>query len=303
MSYSKFFDDIKNWFGKNPPTRGIYHYTDANAFLNIMQKKELWATHINFMNDSFEGLIGYNILDKILKYKKEFKKNDEKEIKQLNHLLNDLKQNLDTINIFIVSFTSSQDDLNQWRGYAETPNGLNIKFNSSLLSENIISSKNIDSIISAIQKIVFEKKPLEEIFLLMPCLYKEDMQSSLLYDLKNQILNNNTDFFDSDAYNAAKLLIFFTPFLKEKSFKDEKEWRLAIFLPKSSNKICYRIGKSSIIPFYKFSFNPDSVTGVKLGPARPDKKLIKTSVEFFVNKGLQQKNIEITESKIPYRNW
>ncbi len=305
MLYASFFNNIKNWFGKNPPTKGIFHYTDANAFLSIMQKKELWATHINFMNDSLEGLIGYNILEKILNYKKE-KSNSKKSdgTEKLDYLLKNLKKNLEKTNIFIVSFTSSSDDLNQWRGYADTPNGLNIKFNPVRLSASIISSKNIDCIIDKIQKAVFEKQQLEEFCLLMPCLYSEELQKFLLYDLENQIPNGK-DFFDSysNACDAAELLTFFAPFLKEKSFKGEKEWRLAIFLPKTSNKISYRAGKSSIIPFYKFGFNLDAVTGVKLGPARPDKKFIKSSIEFYIDKELHQKNIKITESKIPYRNW
>ena len=29
----------------------VYHYTNANAFLGIIQNKELWVFHIRFQND------------------------------------------------------------------------------------------------------------------------------------------------------------------------------------------------------------------------------------------------------------
>ena len=35
-------------------TSNVYHYTDIGGFISIMQNRELWASHIYFMNDKSE---------------------------------------------------------------------------------------------------------------------------------------------------------------------------------------------------------------------------------------------------------
>ena len=32
----------------------LYHYTDANTLVGIITKKEIWASHIRFMNEYTE---------------------------------------------------------------------------------------------------------------------------------------------------------------------------------------------------------------------------------------------------------
>lgn len=39
----------------------VYHYTDINGFISIMQNQELWASHIAFMNDKSEYLHGKDL--------------------------------------------------------------------------------------------------------------------------------------------------------------------------------------------------------------------------------------------------
>ena len=40
--------------GKVSIKQPLYHYTTLDAFLNIMNKRELWVSNIRYMNDSKE---------------------------------------------------------------------------------------------------------------------------------------------------------------------------------------------------------------------------------------------------------
>lgn len=46
--------------------RDIYHYTDVNGFISIIQNRELWLSHIRFLNDRKEYLEGIEICKKII---------------------------------------------------------------------------------------------------------------------------------------------------------------------------------------------------------------------------------------------
>ena len=61
----------------------LYHYTDANAFLGIITKKEIWASHVRFMNDYTEfkfAIDKFKDLIKFIKGKKIENKTSSKEI-------------------------------------------------------------------------------------------------------------------------------------------------------------------------------------------------------------------------------
>jgi len=50
----------------------LYHYTNKEAFLGIVQNKKLWASHIAFQNDRSEHKYAFEL------FRKEFRKIKEK---------------------------------------------------------------------------------------------------------------------------------------------------------------------------------------------------------------------------------
>lgn len=292
LEKSNFIKDFNRYFKILPPNGGIFHYTDFNAFINIIQNKKFWASHLNFMNDMSEGLVGVKIIERIIKYSDIYK-----DYESPADLLNEVKKQLKEMNIFVVSFTNKKDDLNQWRGYANTPNGLNICFSPTKLSEKIITARKIERISEIIQKESLQSKMKSTHCILLKCLYDELLQSYLIRDI--------LELFSSypDKTTMARMLCFCSPFLKDKGFVDEEEWRLVIFSPTSINTVKYRTGKSSIIPYLEFPFNIDAIKSITLAPTSPDKRIQKESVEYFIKSTLKDRVIPIEESQVPYRNW
>jgi len=46
----------ENIFGSDKPDRPLYHYTTQEGLLGIVKKREMWATHHQYLNDTQEFL-------------------------------------------------------------------------------------------------------------------------------------------------------------------------------------------------------------------------------------------------------
>ena len=91
---------------------------------------------------------------------------------------------------------------------------------------------------------------------------------------------------------------------KNSSFEHEKEWRLVVQpLPGNSEGICYRPTKLTVIPYVKIHFIKLGlpIERIVVGPG-PHQKRSATSLKQMLKK-FDLKNVEVSESEIPYRNW
>ena len=88
----------------------LYHYTDANAFAGIITKKEIWASHIRFMNDYTEFKFAIDkfkdLIEEFIKGKKIEDKTSSKEIIEKFETL------IGKIDVFIFSLSEKEDELN-----------------------------------------------------------------------------------------------------------------------------------------------------------------------------------------------
>ena len=53
---------IENEYKKIPDA--LYHYTSRKGFLGIIKTKQIWASHIRFMNDLKEQILALEILER-----------------------------------------------------------------------------------------------------------------------------------------------------------------------------------------------------------------------------------------------
>ena len=102
----------------------VYHYTDISGFISIMQKRELWASHIAFMNDKSEYLHGKELFQRQLRGKIASVSGREGEflrqvIKGLDNELGDGFFTASSKDVFSLSFSHARDSLEMWRGYGK----------------------------------------------------------------------------------------------------------------------------------------------------------------------------------------
>jgi hypothetical protein len=101
----------------------LYHYTNGDGLLGIVQTSTLWATHIAYLNDSTEFRGASDMLKE--KLKQEFDFNDTLvDINTLSHRkqvalwLSQVTERLHSAGLYVVCFCANGDLLSQWRGYA-----------------------------------------------------------------------------------------------------------------------------------------------------------------------------------------
>ena len=115
----------------------LYHYTSLESFNSIVTTKQLWASNILYLNDSQEIK---GAIEAILYYIEEFADSAPNKysdlIKEMGYLLNEKYKegvgkdiyNSNHEDIFVCSFSSKPDMLNQWRGYCPESKGVCICF-------------------------------------------------------------------------------------------------------------------------------------------------------------------------------
>lgn len=282
---------------QNPMPEKLYHYTDQNGFLGIVNNNELWATRIIYLNDNLEFKLAVDIANDILNKKiKEPRNENEKNV--IGMILSEMF--LDGRDrVYVCSFSENGDLLSQWRGYSKGMAGYSLGFDSL----NLTSIANDND------------------FELSRCIYDKAEQLKTISDAIDIILNKYNFLFeqldmsvaDTNIYSGRRLktiaeeindrLIHIFPLMKDVSFKEEMEWRLISREPKSSDSLCFRPGNSTLIPYIKFrdkNLISKCMIEAVVGHTPNSDLAIDSTREF-----LRSKNIEVPVkvTKIPFRSW
>ncbi len=105
----------------------IYHYCSPFAFQQIIEKKCLWLSATNNLNDFTEGAWAIHAFDNVLRRIVNDKNND-----WLNHI-NSLYRNNNVTPKYVTCFSKDGDILSQWRAYAQNGEGVSIGFDEDEL--------------------------------------------------------------------------------------------------------------------------------------------------------------------------
>lgn len=274
------------------PPKSLYHYTTQEGLIGIIQKKEIWATHTQYLNDNTEYLHASDLVLKELK-KRISNSSDE----NITNILNEMVFGVEGahgMNVCVCSFSEISDSLSQWRAYSSAMSGFAIGFSGEELQESV----------------------KREEWFLVPCLYKENDHIELVNALIDKVLNENIKISDDEEDHVKLLqsgnmianLNRYAPIIKNEKFDEEKEWRI-ISRPLSckNDRFKYRNGKSMIIPYYCYPLIEDNdsselpLNEIVVGPT-PHLNQSRRSVESILAKeGLAKYPVECT--KVPYRNW
>jgi hypothetical protein len=283
-----------------PPSR-LYHYTGQLGIMGIINSGELWATKVQYMNDSTEFERAVDIANKTL-YKCIGDTLVAEPTEPLPWMLERL-ENITNVNTCSVSFCRDPDLLSQWRGYSGSGGGYAIGFFSSVLLE--MASKHTCR--------------------LGRCIYDESIQIGIINELIEQtkrLYSGKQDMhpqalrtFVSDKF--ANALIECGAFFKHKAFFEEDEWRLVTGVKSyRDSAFDFRMGTSMTIPYYHLDVGGGSwrnkIADIMIGPC-PHPQLSKKAVEgLLVSRHVTTEDLfqtptpahpPVNISEIPYRSW
>ena len=268
----------------------LFHYTSQAGLLGIVKEQEIWATNIHFLNDYKEFRHAFDILCEIIR--RDLDSNTVLRDKLIGHF--DTLINLSpNINVFVASFSERGDLLSQWRGYCKDGTGYSIAFDKAAL----------------------QKMAIDMGLTLIECIYDPEEQRKEMKIYLDWVLTSSsttpTDIstlnFDGAVASLVQMLLATAPRFKDKSFSEEKEWRLFCgTIDHGDERIEFREGKSTLIPYVKFSLrflelNNIPINKIIVGPT-PDKELARIAVVNLLHRyKVVTKRVEL--SKIPFKNW
>lgn len=207
-----------------PRPEKLYHYTNTDSVIGIIQSNNLWATGFKSLNDATELVHGADLLGNELYRYGEQHGGDI--LVLLNNLSNYYRDHGETYREFfetyIISFSEDTDVLSQWRAYSDQAKGCCVEF---------------DFTDSRLFTIVSEDTPwaLE----VLPVIYDETLQRTLIQSGIKRLLDylDSTEWTVQKVVNASEteqsvilglLIHTFEPFVtafKHTGFSEEKEWR------------------------------------------------------------------------------
>jgi Protein of unknown function (DUF2971) len=283
------------------PNGTLYHYTTQAGLLGIIESRQIWATHTQYLNDRREFLHAVDLVrEEILELFGDPLGNTNLSPAlqtTLIRMLEAVKRSPENINVCVCSFSEDRDSLSQWRAYGG-PAGFAIGFPSQVLSAAVERQK----------------------WFLVPCIYDPQIQRTLVRALVEEVVEENLggsliEDEEEDSIlkrlggNLVAYLNRYAPILKDESFKEEREWRI-ISRPVFCERLNYREGRSLIVPYYKLPLCEEKqnlqLDRVVVGPT-PDAERSQRSVTSLMviqkvfMQGIGGVNVQV--SQVPYRDW
>src|ERR687896_1827244 len=114
------------------PLRTLYHYTTQAGLLGILTSKSIWASEIQFLNDTTEFRTALDAVGTELGTR--LNDLDSKEARVRGEAIFREFTVLEETSVFVLALTEKGDDLSQWRAYGGTHSGFALGFDIDKLT-------------------------------------------------------------------------------------------------------------------------------------------------------------------------
>jgi len=285
-----------NKFIETPIPEILYHYTNLTGLTGIITNEEFWFSDMYFLNDKTEFELGLQIVTDELEKKKagfQILYQTKLFIQALEEAINFIK---DRDSPYILSLTTNNDLLSQWRAYTDNGIGVNIGISKSFFEDQKIS----------VYKCIYDPKTQREFIqsIIMDSIFMfVGLYSSLGLDKKEENEVSESDFMEPISIAGGHFIektILACSLIKDESFEEEQEWR-AIYINRKE-KVYFLPKNNFLKPYVKIKINEPNkaLKTIKAGP-NPQRDLCHLSIQKLL-KSKALTNPYIDFSLIPYRN-
>lgn len=264
----------------------LFHYTDANAVMSILESQKIWLTDVRFLNDSEEFHDGARFIEAAIK-----KVASQQERGTYKHTacayLDDMKSSFfqETLHLeprFVCSFSTEKDLLSQWRSYGD-------------------------------YAIEFDRCKLRSYLNLVNCIYSDQFKEESMEVAVDRVLvllgggiKAHAVPERSSVDEMKQKLLSFCDIFKSQHFDEESEVRSYESVSSNSEDILFRAKGSLLIPYLSKDIPLSCVKAVHIGPVA-NQDLAVIAMKMFLqkiciqNRGMGEIKIEVVKSGIPYR--
>lgn len=232
------------------PPANLYHYTNAQGLIGIIESGVLHASNLKAVNDKGELEYGFDLIKKALIARAvSFKEGTigRKLFQHYTEFVNPyavVGQYGLCLDVYSVAFCEEGDSLPQWRAYSERCSGCSIGFSGFDLS-----------------------KTFDEGIVLVPVIYDQEQQSEIIGTLMKALesviphleVANECErdmCFTAATYHVGLLFSYIGTVFKSPDFRSEREWRIIVhnevMIHRHAIKTHFRVSQNgTIIPFVK----------------------------------------------------
>ncbi len=277
---------------KKKPPNVLYHYTTQAGLLGIIQHREIWATHTQYLNDQREYLHAVDIVQEEIHAFRE--RTTDSNTGETLEAMDAGVEGIESMNVCVSSFSEVGDSLPQWRAYGAATSGYAIGVKGARLVE-LTAKLN---------------------FFLAPCIYDRSEQRTLVRALVEEVVEEHLERRRQPSErhmppggNLCAYLHRYAPILKDPSFSEEREWRvISRPLMCTFERFEYRQGSSMLIPYYRFPLGDDTipfeVAEIVIGPTPNPVQSERSVRSFLASQDLRDlEQVPVRSSAVPYRNW
>jgi Protein of unknown function (DUF2971) len=270
----------------------LYHYTNLGAFTNIVATGKLWATHIQYLNDTSEQrLVRRSMLVRI-------EERLQFELGQVHQRLLFWRQKLlswtdwgddEGTTYYVICFSEDGGDrLSQWRGYG-SQGGVSVGFRKSALEE-LCRRRSEEGISCSFHTVEYINPATDPV---------GNGVIDAFLDLEPPNPDDSLEQFELAARNT---ISFFSAHHKHQAFEEERESRIVMNGRHQVRE--HRVQGSLVVPYIELEVGsgfPMLVKEVNIGPTA-NKELTGRAVKnMLLKRGWG--SVAVYCSQIPYRGW
>lgn len=267
----------------------LYHYTNIDALISILQKKTFWLSNVELMNDKNEINYSLGIIEKAL-----ISLNIS--VSERNLLLSDFLElkKYSALKTYVLSFSLDKDSLILWNNYSKY-DGYNIGL-------------SLDKILKNTNDYCFKVKSDKKAAIISgKVLYSEEDQIKFMSGILNayyQILlltrDNRNPEVQNQVITQKILILLHSSLLKEEAHQYENEYRIVIGVPDDAISENFRSRNGLILPYIEVELNDYSCfKEITIGP-KIDDNFAKSVLDYFLSK-IKESKIESSKSDIKLR--
>jgi hypothetical protein len=265
----------------------LYHYCDAKALYGILESRDLWMGGASFLNDPQEWSWLSRVVEGLIndKYGPLPVRGRDPYRSDIRFLDPSRPENQHRrSHTFIASFSSTADDLSQWRAYADEGAGFCIGFKVSELA-------------LAPQQVI----------------YSEELQVQIVQQVFRQEIGNRRKPKLYAPETCIAMLNRLRPIMKSYFYHQEAEWRIAACLdfgrprPKGRSKfpedgdIAVRVSKKRLVRYIPLRLSPRSIAEIILGPRQDEFDSVAHALTSILKRSGFKMPIPPRCSDVPYR--
>jgi Protein of unknown function (DUF2971) len=277
----------------------LYHYTNMAGLLGILSSEEIWLTDIFHLNDPSELGYGINMARDILEAEAKRHRNEQVDnfCRFATHVL--VKAGGEIFGFYVASFSREDNDLGQWRAYADNGRGVAIGLSPTLFAVAADQSRLGPAEKTIVTNVTYERTT---------CLrnFGEAIQRAVAILARGQRHGASTadrkEFGEELGRRLAVPMFHHAISCKHTAYEHERETRLFLVNDRSVlDPIAkFRTRGSNLVPYLASPLrvrSPGAITKIMIGPAADE--LAEHAVQAFLRRhGLSPDIVE--KSGIPY---